>query len=48
MVILLGSTFVVFVVSLVVTYLLVSSEIQSVREHIKSFEATLKEREVFN
>jgi signal transduction histidine kinase len=48
MVILLGSTFVVFVVSLVVTYLLVSSEIQSVREHIKSFEATLKEREKFS
>jgi len=46
-VILLGSTFVVFIVSIIVAYLLVGSEIKSVNEHIKSFKTTLIEREKF-
>jgi signal transduction histidine kinase len=46
-VVLLGSTFVVFIVSIVIAYLLISSEIESVNDHIKSFETTLIEREKF-
>ena len=46
-VVLLGSTFIVFIVSIVIAYLLISSEIESVNEHIKSFEKALIEREKF-
>jgi len=46
-VVLLGSTFIVIVVSLVITYLLVSSEIKSANEYIKSFKTTHIEREKF-
>ena len=46
-VVLLGSTFVVFIVSLVIVYLLISSEIESVNEHIKSFKTTLIDREKY-
>ncbi len=42
-----GSTFVVFVVSLVIVYLLISSEIESVNENIKSFKTALIEREKY-
>lgn len=46
-VVLLGSTFVVFIVSIVIAYLLISSEIQNVKDYIKSFKSTLVEREKF-
>jgi len=46
-VVLLGSTFVVFVVSIIIAYLLISSEIESVDDSIDSFKTTLIDREKF-
>jgi signal transduction histidine kinase len=46
-VVLLGSTFVVLIVSLVIAYLLISSEIESTNDYIKSFETTHIDREKF-
>ncbi len=42
-----SSTFIVLIVSLIIAYLLISSEIDSVKGHIKSFETALIEREKF-
>ena len=47
-VVLLGSTFVVLLVSIIIAYLLINSEIKSARDEIKSFENTLIEREKFS
>jgi signal transduction histidine kinase len=46
-IILLGSTFVVFVVSVVIAYILISSEIKEFKNHLKVFKSTLLAREKF-
>jgi len=44
-VILLGSTFVVLVVSFITAYMLISTEVKEFKNHLKSFKATLLNRE---
>ena len=44
-VILLGSTFVILVISLIVAYLFISVEIDEFKKHLKTFESTLVQRE---
>ncbi len=46
-IILLGSTFVVFVVSLIIGYILINFEIKNFKNHLKTFKNTLTEREKF-
>ena len=47
-VVLLGSTFVVLFVSLIIGYILIGSEINGFREHLNSFKTTLIEKEKFS
>ena len=44
-IILLGSTFVVIIVSLIIAYALISTEIKEFKNHLKTFKSTLLERE---
>jgi PAS domain S-box-containing protein len=44
-IILLGSSFVIIIVSLIIGYILISSEIKNFKNHLKTFKSTLFERE---
>ena len=46
-VVLLGSTFVVFIATVIIAYILISSEIESTKEYINSLKSTLIDREKF-
>ena len=47
-VVLLSSTVIIFIVSIMIAYLLINSEIENFNNHLKSFKSTLIEREKFS